>query len=910
MARIRQGYSPDALLQTLPQAKIRAMLTPDLSLTFNPKVAARHIAATMQHLDAIRLAEEPILRTFSIYYESKESPIAVCKRLMDNPAVEIAEPKYIEHTFGLPNDPELSKQAYLNVIRALEAWNIFPGDTNIVIGICDNGVYKIHEDLTGNIARNWSEIPGNGKDDDGNGYADDYDGVNLASFTDDGTKPGDTYVLDSHGTDVAGLAGATVNNSVGIAGSGGRCRIFPIKAGMRSKSGIYFGYEGIIYAATRGFAVINCSWGTTNAYSKLNESFINFAVTRGTAVVAAAGNEQITAPMYPAAYRGVLGVGATDVGDNIASYSAIGFHVRIMSPGHNAYTTNNSNSYDVFSGTSAASPIAAAHVALIRAKYPALNALQAVEFARICGDDISSSNEYWAKMIPLRLNMLKAMQHYPLSKPAISLIEQIYEVNGTTPARFFAGDTVKMTARVKNYLGDAQNARFELSQPDISQPLILLDSVVDNVSIGSGATADIGQFRFIINERGTSPVILRMDIEANDDYQDFFLFPITATSDIETFQNNTIALDAADNGSIGFAGEGSSLRGGGLLLKPYQNVLPATAYSGYSTALIATANNQKTMVAFPAWSDFGARKLLVAPDRNISVLIDSAGDFPEKRIGLLLQVKYLPDSNSLPAIKIALKATNTNDSAIDNLALGYYFDFDIGRYGLDNQTRLYPEGLEGVKGTAVAMTAFRTGDYPFVGIAAQSYETDAVPQAAGLNRNDIFESDYRSDLYNTINNGTLLQFNGTNDIAAAVGMKFAGVTAPGESRECNVCIAASMNESDMRNALRRCLGAEVVGIGNDCILEKCGGAAELSVAPLPVEETARFEGKFSVAKPSKIMAKLFDGLGRLIRVFDVFSDDSGHVTGTLDAINIPNGIYRLAIASGTETMSAAIIISR
>lgn len=392
-------------------------------------------------------------------------------------------------------------------------------------------------------------------------------------------------------------------------------------------------------------------------------------------------------------------------------------------------------------------------------------------------------------------------------------------------------------------------------------------------------------------------------------FADFFLFPITPTSDIETFQNNSIALDAADNGSIGFAGEGSSLRGGGLLLKPYQNVLPATAYSGYSTALIATANNQKTMVAFPAWSDFGARKLLVAPDRNVSLLIDSTGDFPEKRIGLLIQAEYLPESSSQPAIKIALKGTNITDSDISDFAIGYYFDFDIGRYGLDNQTRLYPEGLEGVKGTAVAMTAFRTGDYPFVGIAVQSDETTAVPQGAGLNRNNIFESDYRSDLYNMINNGTALQFNGADDIATAVGMKFPGVLAPGESKECKVCIAASMNELTMRNALRRCLGAEIVGVGNGCILEKCGDA-KLSIAPLPTGTTVRFEGKLSVAKSGKITAQLFDGLGRIAHVFEAFSDDSGRVAGTLDAVNLPDGIYRLMISSEAENLSAAIIIAR
>lgn len=133
----------------------------------------------------------------------------------------------------------------------------------MVVAVIDNGVDQTHEDLKASIAVNSGEIPGNFIDDDNNGAVDDYNGYNLA-WEDDGTQPGVTYNngAGGHGTNVAGIVSATTNNALGIAGIANRCKLFPIKAAPVNTGSIVYGYEGMIYAAQRGFKVINCSWGS------------------------------------------------------------------------------------------------------------------------------------------------------------------------------------------------------------------------------------------------------------------------------------------------------------------------------------------------------------------------------------------------------------------------------------------------------------------------------------------------------------------------------------------------------------------------------------------------------------------------------------------------------------------------
>ena len=123
----------------------------------------------------------------------------------------------------LPNDPRFGDLWGLHNtgqaggtadadIDASEAWDITTGSSGVVVGIIDTGIEYTHEDLAANIWTNTGEVPGNGLDDDGNGYVDDVYGIDAYN--------GDSDPMDdnNHGTHVAGTIGAVGNNGVGVAG--------------------------------------------------------------------------------------------------------------------------------------------------------------------------------------------------------------------------------------------------------------------------------------------------------------------------------------------------------------------------------------------------------------------------------------------------------------------------------------------------------------------------------------------------------------------------------------------------------------------------------------------------------------------------------------------------------------------
>ncbi|MFM8456730.1 MAG: S8 family serine peptidase, partial [Ignavibacteria bacterium] len=309
----------------------------------------------------IKSAHERLLRTYTVHIPDDMSIMAAIKALKnERDLVEIVEPRYSEQPLFRPDDTYLVQQSFLTTIKAFEGWDIYTGDSSIVIGIIDNGFLQQHEDLKDNIAINTSEIENNGIDDDQNGFMDDYRGVNLA-WPNDGTPAGSTYLdYDGHGTTVAGVASATWNNTRGIAGIGAQCRFFPIKAGKEGSDRVEYGYEGILYGIMRGFRVLNCSWGSANSYSEINQSIIDFAVERNVLIIAGAGNDNNRAPVYPASYRGVMSVGETDISDAKSMGSSWGWSTDIMAPGYNVRTTDNYDySYTTMNGTSFASPIIA-----------------------------------------------------------------------------------------------------------------------------------------------------------------------------------------------------------------------------------------------------------------------------------------------------------------------------------------------------------------------------------------------------------------------------------------------------------------------------------------------------------------------------------------------------------------------
>ncbi|MCD4679885.1 MAG: S8 family serine peptidase, partial [Bacteroidales bacterium] len=321
---------------------------------------------------------------YKIKYDSKTDAKDLAEMIAEDPSVDFAEPNYLVYTMNTtPNDPLYSSQWHFEAVNAPRAWDIVTGDTTQIIGIIDTGVDWDHPDLDDNIWTNWDEIPGNGVDDDGNGYIDDIRGWDFVNNDND---PNDD---NSHGTHVAGIAAAEGDNGIGVSGMAWNARILPVKMLQSSGSGNSSDLaSAITYAADNGATVINMSLGSYGESMTVKTALENayaYAV-----LVAAAGNDERCicseclgcGTMYPACYSFVIGVEATTQSGVRASFSnydpsgpivagnPFGHNYELKAPGVGIYSTFPNGNYNSLNGTSMAAPIIAGAIALMKEHDP------------------------------------------------------------------------------------------------------------------------------------------------------------------------------------------------------------------------------------------------------------------------------------------------------------------------------------------------------------------------------------------------------------------------------------------------------------------------------------------------------------------------------------------------------------
>ena len=272
-----------------------------------------------------------------------------------------------------PNDPLYSQQWGISATQIDAVWDSTTGDTTQVIAILDTGVDWLHPDLKNKIWINPNEIPDNGIDDDGNGLVDDIRGWD---YINNDNNPTDD---NSHGTHVAGIAGAESNNGIGIAGVNWKAKILPIKVFQSSGRGDAATItQGIIYAKNMGANVINMSFGSYNR-SLMMEDVLENAYSNSI-LVAAAGNDNRalqSSPFYPAALSYVLGVQVPNSdfsnmdfdGPVFSSFTDL-LNYEMKAPGTNIISTIPNGNYRVYQGTSMATPIVTGGVSLYKTRHP------------------------------------------------------------------------------------------------------------------------------------------------------------------------------------------------------------------------------------------------------------------------------------------------------------------------------------------------------------------------------------------------------------------------------------------------------------------------------------------------------------------------------------------------------------
>lgn len=224
----------------------------------------------------------------------------------------------------------------LERIDARQAWQVTTGAKDVLIAVLDTGIASDHETLKDKIVADINFTPS--------------------------TTVSDRF---GHGTHVAGIIAARPGISADITGLAYGASLLNVKVANDDGS-VDAGTlaQGIIWAVDNGAGVINISLTISKPSPALEEA-INYAWEKGHLIVAAAGNNFNTKPVYPAAYRNVIAVAATDNSGQLMSSSNRGDWVDVTAPGSNIYSALPGNGFAYKSGTSMATALVSGEAALL-----------------------------------------------------------------------------------------------------------------------------------------------------------------------------------------------------------------------------------------------------------------------------------------------------------------------------------------------------------------------------------------------------------------------------------------------------------------------------------------------------------------------------------------------------------------
>lgn len=463
-------------------------------------------------------------------------------------------------------------QWYLRSGNLQKSWDLLRtrgiaagGDSSVVVAVIDTGVDYTHEDLKDNIWVNTKEIPGNGIDDDGNGYIDDVYGVDLETGRDSGMDD------NGHGTHVAGIIAAS-NNHIGVVGLVYNVKLMPIKAGMASG---FFNQsqiaKGILYAYNNGADVINMSFGGSASTIAVQDA-LETAYTR-CVLVAAAGNDGapneglLARPTYPAALSYVMGVMSVDMSGvesgftnyDVRAYSSVEYEV--YAPGSQILSTIPGNRYATWSGTSMAAPYVSAMAALLRSAYPDTNTYPTKFIygqiaatggrSAICCDP----KAHGAHNLPKIVDIYNALTQLP--RPEVSAADfLVFDDKSLSDQNngdgvIDAGETVALAFTLRNRWGAAKDVTLSLdarSQAGIDCPYIqFLTNNVNYGNVGTYASIDYGKTKegtFVTGVDADKSLLVKIADDCPNDYIIALNITVTAKNDLDADDTKVYSSEA------------------------------------------------------------------------------------------------------------------------------------------------------------------------------------------------------------------------------------------------------------------------------------------------------------------------------------------------------------------------------
>ena len=396
----------ELLIRVTPEGEAEARRVHENSAirVFHSEMGVQSFSRVFPH--AANPAANPNLeRIYLLRFSTSSNLDSLKEAYSSHPLIEAVEFNYLRQTLAseiVPNDPRYKEQWNLPLIEMPRAWAIEKGNPDVIVAIVDSGIDYTHQDLAAKIWRNSGEIPDNDVDDDQNGYIDDIQGWDFTDTPNVAAK-GDSVVGDNdpidesgHGTHVAGIAAAEVDNGLGVAGVAWNCTLMPLRAGASNGAGTNLQDDdssaAIVYAADNGARIINMSWGSSRNSFVIRDA-IDYAYARGTLLVAAAGNERTQDIIYPAGYRKVIAVAATDQNKQRFYQSNFGASIDIGAPGNVILSTQIGDRYRRLTGTSMATPHVSGVAALILSKRPNLTHEEARQIILTTADSTLESPE-------------------------------------------------------------------------------------------------------------------------------------------------------------------------------------------------------------------------------------------------------------------------------------------------------------------------------------------------------------------------------------------------------------------------------------------------------------------------------------------------------------------------------------
>ncbi|MBI5794303.1 S8 family serine peptidase [Candidatus Uhrbacteria bacterium] len=477
-----------------------------------------------------------------------------------------------------PDDEYLDDQWYLKNINAEDAWDLSTGDDEVIVAVLDTGVDLDHPDLQDNIWENDGEVPGNGKDDDHNGFIDDVHGWDFVDDEGDPTPNLDgSFDSDavSHATIIAGIIGAVGNNGDGIAGVNWNVKIMSVR--ILDSDGIGdsdLAREGVAYATANGADVINLSFTGFDVDPQLRDA-LREAYEAGIVVVAAMGNtadgglDIDETPIYPACYGEhaqedwILGVAATTVDDTKADFSNYGSTCTdISAPGEDIFSTVYQDDtvpefaqgfyQDGWSGTSMAAPMVSGAAALLRATYPTLTPDEIKTILRLSADPVTATGAATGKMGAGRLNV----------GSALSLAPSFADVGVTHVSAASVEDAPSYRIAVAPESGSPPSVRVftNTGSEVVAQFDAYASSFEGGVRLTMGDVDGDGEEEIVtVPGPGGGPQVRIFDLEGNLE-NDFFAFEenlrsgyFVATGDVDGdgVEEIVVSTDEDGNGRVG-----------------------------------------------------------------------------------------------------------------------------------------------------------------------------------------------------------------------------------------------------------------------------------------------------------------------------------------------------------------------